>query len=198
MNLRINKYPKYLIDISLASSLKNFTKDKNTSLDVGCGDGELLTELALNNPSKYFIGLEIKYGRIVKSLKKAELNKLKNLKFIFCDANLLIKEIIPKNSLNKVFINNPDPWPKDKHEKNRLINSNFLMNLHEIIKRRGFLYIKTDDKKYMKIIKKEITKTRFATSTKKSLFDKTLPNTKFQKLFLKENKKIYSLQLQKK
>jgi len=179
MNLRINKYPKYLIDISLASSLKNFTKDKNTSLDIGCGDGELLTELALNNPSKYFIGLEIKYGRIVKSLKKAELNKLKNLKFIFCDANLLIKEIIPKNSLNKVFINNPDPWPKDKHEKNRLINSNFLMNLHEIIK-------------------KEITKTRFATSTKKSLFDKTLPNTKFQKLFLKENKKIYSLKLQKK
>ena len=72
------------------------------------------------------------------------------------------------------------------------------MNLHEIIKRRGFLYIKTDDKKYMKIIKKEITKTRFATSTKKSLFDKTLPNTKFQKLFLKEKKKIYSLKLQKK
>ena len=137
MNLRINKYAKYLIDISLASSFTNFAKNKNISLDIGCGDGELLTELASRNPSEYFVGLEIKHGKIVKCLKKAELNKLNNLKFIFCDANLLIKEIIPKNSFNRVFINNPDPWPKNKHKKNRLIDSNFLINLYKTIKRKG-------------------------------------------------------------
>ena len=121
MNLRINKYKQYLVDISLASSLSSFSRGKNISLDIGCGNGEFIAELALRNPTKYFIGLEIKYGRIIKCLKKAEINKLDNLKFILCDASLLIKEIIPKRSLNKVFINNPDPWPKDRHEKNRLM-----------------------------------------------------------------------------
>ncbi|MEE2701681.1 MAG: tRNA (guanosine(46)-N7)-methyltransferase TrmB [Thermodesulfobacteriota bacterium] len=198
MNLRINKYKQYLVDISLASSLSSFSRGKNISLDIGCGNGEFIAELALRNPTKYFIGLEIKYGRIIKCLKKAEINKLDNLKFILCDASLLIKEIIPKRSLNKVFINNPDPWPKDRHEKNRLIDSTFLANVHKAMKRKGLLYIKTDDTIYMKTIRRELSKTKFVINKKKSPFDKELPSTKFQELFLSRKKKIYSLKLEKK
>jgi len=198
MNLRINKYKKYLIDISLASSLSSFSRGKNISLDIGCGNGEFIAELALMNPTKYFIGLEIKYGRIIKCLKKAEINKLDNVKFILCDASLLIKEIIPPRSLNKVFINNPDPWPKDRHEKNRLIDSTFLANIYKAMKRKGLLYIKTDDTIYMKKIRRELSKTKFIINNKKSPFDKGLPSTKFQELFLSRKKKIYSLKLEKK
>ena len=198
MNLRINKYKKYLIDISLASSLSSFSRGKNISLDIGCGNGEFIAELALMHPTKHFIGLEIKYGRIIKCLKKAEINKLDNVKFILCDASLLIKEIIPPRSLNKVFINNPDPWPKDRHEKNRLIDSTFLANVHKAMKRKGLLYIKTDDTIYMKTIRRELSKTKFVINKKKSPFDKELPSTKFQELFLSRKKKIYSLKLEKK
>jgi len=198
MNLRINKYKQYLVDISLASSLSNFSRGKNISLDIGCGNGEFIAELALMNPTKYFIGLEIKYGRIIKCLKKAEINKLDNVKFILCDASLLIKEIVPKRSLNKVFINNPDPWPKDRHEKNRLIDSPFLANVYKAMKRKGHLYIKTDDTIYMKTIRRELSKTKFVINKKQSPFDKALPSTKFQELFLSRKKKIYSLKLEKK
>ncbi len=198
MNLRINKYKKYLVDISLASSLSSFPRGKNISLDIGCGSGEFIAQLALMNPAEYFIGLEIKYGRIIKCLKKAEINKLDNVKFILCDASLLIKEIIPRRSLNKVFINNPDPWPKERHEKNRLINSNFLANVYKAMKRKGLLYIKTDDRIYMKTIKRELSQTKFVINKKKSPFDKALPNTKFQELFLNKKKKIYGCKLEKK
>ena len=143
MNLRINKYKKYLVDISLASSLSSFPRGKNISLDIGCGNGEFIAQLALMNPAEYFIGLEIKYGRIIKCLKKAEINKLDNVKFILCDASLLIREIIPRRSLNKVFINNPDPWPKERHEKNRLINrENFLYKINGKIKKQILKAIK--------------------------------------------------------
>ena len=130
MKLKINQFSRYLIDPSLSSSLKNFTKGRSIYLDIGCGDGEFVTELAEKYPKKYFVGIEIKYGRIIKCLKKAKLNKNHNLRYMLADASIMLNQIIPPNSINKIFINNPDPWPKEKHEKNRILNCMFFTVLH--------------------------------------------------------------------
>ena len=107
--------------------------------------------------------------------------QLNNLKFILSDATLLIDQIIPPKSLNKIFINNPDPWPKEKHEKNRILNSEFLKSLYKSLKRKGLLYITTDSIKYRNSIEKEVSILNFKKNNKLSNFDTKLPATRFQK-----------------
>jgi len=67
MNLRIKKYNKNLIDISIIDEVVKFNNLSDISLDIGSGEGEFITELAIKNPKDFFIGVEIKYGRILKS-----------------------------------------------------------------------------------------------------------------------------------
>ena len=152
MKLKIKELYKYLINytsIKFSDSLKNY----NVILDIGCGEGEFISRLAYQYPKKKFIGIEIKYGRILKCLKKARALNLSNLGFVISDATIFIDKALPDKSINKIFINNPDPWPKDKHHKNRLLNSDFIQLLHRKLKRKGNVYIKTDDINYFKYIK---------------------------------------------
>ena len=89
---------------------------------------------------------------ILKCLKKARALDLSNLGFVISDATIFIDKALPDKSINKIFINNPDPWPKDKHHKNRLLNSDFIQLLHRKLKRKGNVYIKTDDINYFKYL----------------------------------------------
>jgi tRNA (guanine-N7-)-methyltransferase len=197
MKLKIKNFTEHLIDYSSISFLESL-KGKNVILDIGCGEGEFITELASRYPKKKFIGLEIKYGRIMKCLKRAKLWNLYNLGFSICDATIFMNKIIPNESLNKVFVNNPDPWPKEKHHKNRLVNSNFLNIIYKKLKRRGNLYIKTDDKEYYRYIKSNVKNTSLIEDESLGFIDNLVPLTKFQELYIRNEKKIYSMKLLKK
>jgi len=197
MKLKIKEFSKYLVDFSEINFQKSLS-NKVIVLDIGCGEGEFIAELASRHPDKEFLGVEIKYGRIIKCLRKTKLNNLSNLKFALCDATIFIEKILPPNSLNKVFINNPDPWPKEKHEKNKLIRPSFLKSLYSKMKRKSALYIKTDSTDYFKKIKEDIKKTKFSIDTTKNNFDSSLTLTKFQELYKKGDRKILSVKLIKK
>ena len=197
MKLKIKELYKYLINytsIKFSDSLKNY----NVILDIGCGEGEFISRLAYQYPKKKFIGIEIKYGRILKCLKKARALNLSNLGFVISDATIFIDKALPDKSINKIFINNPDPWPKDKHHKNRLLNSDFIQLLHRKLKRKGNVYIKTDDINYFKYIKVNVNHSNFIKDDTKSYIDLFLPSTKFQEFYKKNNKPIYSMKLLKK
>ena len=197
MKLKIKELSKYLINytsIKFSDSLKNY----NVILDIGCGEGEFISRLAYQYPKKKFIGIEIKYGRILKCLKKARALNLSNLGFVISDATIFIDKVLPDKSINKIFINNPDPWPKDKHHKNRLLNSDFIQLLHRKLKRKGNVYIKTDDINYFKYIKVNVNNSNFTKDDTKSYIDLFLPSTKFQEFYKKNNKPIYSMKLLKK
>ena len=197
MKLKIKELSKYLVDFSEVNFQKSLS-NKIIVLDIGCGEGEFIAELASRHPDKEFLGVEIKYGRIIKCLRKTKLNDLSNLKFALCDATIFIEKILPSNSLNKVFINNPDPWPKEKHEKNKLIRPSFLRSLYSKMKRKSALYIKTDSRDYFKKIKEDIKKTKFSIDTTKNNFDSSLTLTKFQELYKKGDRKILGVKLIKK
>jgi len=197
MKLKIKELSKYLVDFSEVNFQKSLS-NKVIVLDIGCGEGEFIAELASRHPDKEFLGVEIKYGRIIKCLRKTKLNDLSNLKFALCDATIFIEKILPSNSLNKVFINNPDPWPKEKHEKNKLIRPSFLRSLYSKMKRKSALYIKTDSRDYFKKIKEDIKKTKFSIDTTKNNFDSSLTLTKFQELYKKGDRKILGVKLIKK
>ena len=197
MKLKIKEFSNYLVDFSVVNFQKSLG-NKVIILDVGCGEGEFIVELASRHPGKEFLGVEIKYGRIIKCLRRTKLNGLSNLKFALCDATIFIEKILPSNSLNKVFINNPDPWPKEKHQKNKLIRASFLKALYSKMKRKGALYIKTDSREYFEKIKEDIKKTKFSIDRTKNNFDSSLTLTKFQELYKKENRKILGVKLIKK
>ena len=197
MKLKIKELSKYLVDFSEVNFQKSLS-NKVIVLDIGCGEGEFIAELASRHPDKEFLGVEIKYGRIIKCLRKTKLNDLSNLKFALCDATIFIEKILPSNSLNKVFINNPDPWPKEKHQKNKLIRASFLKALYSKMKRKGALYIKTDSREYFEKIKEDIKKTKFSIDRTKNNFDSSLTLTKFQELYKKGDRKILGVKLIKK
>ena len=128
----------------ILNSKKLFNNSNPCILDIGFGDGKLLTSIALNFPELNFLGIEVYDSGIGNILKQISKNKLKNVKISNCDAIDFLGNYIPDDSLHGISLFYPDPWPKKKHHKRRIINSNFLNLAGKKIKKNGFLKIATD------------------------------------------------------
>ncbi len=134
------------IPIDLA---KVFGNDNDLVLEIGFGDGDFLIEMAERHLDKNYLGIEIKTKRFKIALKKSKNYIHSNLRFLHMNANIAIEEIFPKDTFSLVYINFPDPWPKDKHHKHRIINTGFLLKLSDIMKKDAILEIASDHKDYI-------------------------------------------------
>ena len=120
--------------------------DKNTILEIGMGKGEMLCELAHNNPNNIYIGIE-KYPTVAaKALKKAISLNLKNL-FIVCENIEKLAESFD-GKVNEIWLTFSDPWPKKRHYKKRLTYRAFLDIYKKILNKNGVLKIKTDNDQF--------------------------------------------------
>ncbi|QJC28244.1 tRNA (guanosine(46)-N7)-methyltransferase TrmB [Enterobacteriaceae endosymbiont of Plateumaris braccata] len=117
-------------------------------IDIGFGTGELLINIAMNNPQYNFIGIEVYIPGIIHCLKNISINKIKNLKLINYNAVDVLQKMIPHNLIKLIQIYFPDPWPKLKHKKRRLLNNHFLKQIFLLLQNKGILYINTDDTQY--------------------------------------------------
>ncbi len=132
----------------LISFHKIFQNKNNTFLEIGFGMGQATVEIAEKTPDKNYIGIEVHTPGVGKLLSEIELRELKNIRVIEYDAVEVIHHMIPDNSLQGVHIFFPDPWPKKKHHKRRLIKDSFIRLLIPKIKDEGYLYIATDWEPY--------------------------------------------------
>lgn len=123
----------------------DFQSIKNCYLEIGCGKGGFLIEMSSKNADKIFIGVERNVTCSGITAKKIVESKLENAKLIWIDADRLVKEI-KKNSIDGIFLNFSDPWPKKRHHKRRLTAPGFLDEYYRILKKEGFLAFKTDNK----------------------------------------------------
>ena len=112
-------------------------------LEIGFGNGDNLVNMSLNKPNDLFIGCDAYYNGCVKLLKKIVNKNIKNIKIWPDDIHLIIKKF-KKNFFDLILILQPDPWPKKKHKKRRLIQQKFLDDLNQILKYEGKLIISTD------------------------------------------------------
>ena len=112
-------------------------------LEIGFGNGDNLVNMSLNKPNDLFIGCDAYYNGCVKLLKKIVNKNIKNIKIWPDDIHLIIKKF-KKNFFDLILILQPDPWPKKKHKKRRLIQQTFLDDLNQILKYEGKLIISTD------------------------------------------------------
>ena len=118
-------------------------------LEIGCGNGKFIVELAMNNKDKYFVGIEYSYKAAKKAVSKAYKRNIKNLTIIFGEANNVIdKYLKEKYYFDKIYLNFPDPWPKKKHAHRRIFTRSFLYKMHTILKDDGIFYSVTDDDNY--------------------------------------------------
>lgn len=113
-------------------------------LEIGFGMGEALAELAQANPERDFLGLEVHTPGVGNLLKLVDANGLTNVRVISHDAVEVLTHMIPPDSFDGVHIFFPDPWPKKRHHKRRLIQPAFVQLLASRLRPGGYLHLATD------------------------------------------------------
>lgn len=130
--------PTYSIDLNYKTDI-----NKINYLEIGFGYGESIAERAKNNNQINYIACETYIKGVLNLLNLIKINNISNIKIFNGDARLLLDNL-QNNSLDMVFILFPDPWPKKKHYKRRIINENFLEIISKKLKNNGHLFFASD------------------------------------------------------
>ena len=117
-------------------------------VDLGCGDGGFLLEMAAHYPERRFLGVERLLGRIRKVCRDAEKRGLANVRGLRVESRYFLEWMIAPGSINRLHYLFPDPWPKEKHHKNRLVQESFIPVLHRALAEDGEMLFKTDHEEY--------------------------------------------------
>jgi tRNA (guanine-N7-)-methyltransferase len=113
-------------------------------LEVGCGHGHFLTAYAAAHPERTCIGIDLIGERIERAEKKRTRARLENLHFIQAEARLFLEVLPAEPRIDAVFVLFPDPWPKARHNKHRIMQHSFLENLAAHVVPNCPLYFRTD------------------------------------------------------
>lgn len=116
-------------------------------VEIGFGGGEHLAEQAAKNPDALLIGCEPYIDGVAKLLADVEARQLENVRVLAEDARLLLEEL-PEASVERVFILFPDPWPKVRHQKRRIVSQGTLDSVARVLKQGGELRLATDHVDY--------------------------------------------------
>ena len=117
-------------------------------IELGCGDASFLVEYARRHPDRNFIGIERLLGRLRKLDRKGRRAALTNLRGVQIESSYFLKYLLPPRSASALHIYFPDPWPKKRHRKNRLINESFPQLAGAALAPGGVVYLRTDDEDY--------------------------------------------------
>ena len=120
-----------------------FKNDNSICLEIGCGKGDFLIEMARTYPNLNFIGIEKYESVLVRAIEKVNNLKISNICFLCLDA-LNINEYFAKE-IDTIYLNFSDPWPKKRHTKRRLTSPHFLELYEQIFKNTPHLILKTDN-----------------------------------------------------
>lgn len=129
---------------NLNNDINKSGNDKPLFLEIGCGKGRFINELATRNPNDLFIGIEGQDTVILRALEKIKCEGLRNIKM--CQYYIMdFSSVFGRNELDGIYLNFSDPWPKDRHEKRRLTSPRYLNGYSNSLKPNAFIKIKTDN-----------------------------------------------------
>ena len=180
---------------SHAQILLDKSNFKKIILEIGFGNGENLINLAKENSQNLYIGSEVYMAGIGQVLGAINANELTNIRLITGDIRLLIDKI-NESVFDEVLIICPDPWPKLKHHKRRMINSEFLDSIYKVLNSDGHLFMSTDWENYAESINESINQNSDFKILNSSPYE-NIALTKFQQRAIEEGRKIYPFSLQK-
>jgi len=143
-------WPKFGIETSTGKiDLEQlFARDAPLLIEIGFGNGDATWQMARNEPDKNFIGIEVHQPGVGQLLLALESNDLTNVRIAREDAVEFIRDRIPDNSVSELRIYFPDPWPKKRHHKRRIMQTTFLDLLARKMVTGGILHLATDWQPY--------------------------------------------------
>ena len=174
---------------------KIFNRVAPLEVDLGCGDGSFLTDLAERSPRRDFIGIERLFGRARSACSKAARRKLTNVRVLRIENSYAVEYLFPRNSVAVFHLLFPDPWPKRRHHRRRVVTVEFLRASHRALVRHGEFRIATDHHDYFEQIRRRTSAAGFD-----ELADNhwdSMPVTTFEENFRSQNTPVYRLSLRK-
>jgi len=123
-------------------------------LDLGCGDGAFLVEMAKRFPERNFLGVERLLGRVRRTCKGLAREGAANARVIRLESHYLVRYLLPPGSVSVFHVMFPDPWPKRRHHVKRLIQTAFLDDIAVALAPGGELRLTTDDAPYFQHMRK--------------------------------------------
>jgi len=164
-------------------------------IDLGSGDGTFLVEMARQHPERDFLGVERLGGRVLKTAKKIKRAGLQNARVLQLESAYTVGWLLPALSISRLHLLCPDPWPKKRHHKNRLVNNvEFLNGLERILVPGGEFLLKTDHEDFFH--------NAIESLSQRSAFERLdwpddaffYPQTDFEKHWLSQGLSIYRAQ----
>lgn len=144
-NPLLHEFRTILQPLNLA---EHFPTPQPLEVELGCGDGSFIVEWARRNPGRNFLGVERLLGRIRKPDKLGRRLGLTNLSLVRIEIGYFLAYLLPPASADAIHVYFPDPWPKVKHRKNRLLNERFTALARRALKPNGVVHLRTDHGEY--------------------------------------------------
>ena len=191
-------WDKYIVDST--EELKNILPNTHAILDIGFGSGETTAFISKQKPETFVLGAEVYLSGIGSLLSKVSEDSLENIRILNSDIAPFLEEKVSDNFFELILMFYPDPWPKRKHHKRRLINKDFIDLLNSKIRPEGIFYFKTDWSHYFQEVKKIVSKDKkWAVLEKKDLKNYLidLPQTSFESKALVAKRELNELILQR-
>ena len=197
------QWPEFGVDYSTVKINPNdiFKRDAKTILEIGFGNGESLWKMAQACPENNYLGIEVHRPGVGHLLRLVESSHCKNIRVSNYDAIDVLQNQIADSSIDRVQLFFPDPWHKKKHNKRRIVQENFLIEVARILKPNGTFHLATDWEHYAKqmlstLNTSELFKNLSADNT---YIEKPVerPTTKFEKRGQKLGHGVWDLLFQK-
>ncbi len=162
-----NFWDKYCLNPNEALDAHNiFGRDAPLCVEIGFGNGDCLAKLAAANPDKDYVGIEVHRPGVGRLMMQLEQHNLTNVRIYSHDAIEILTNNLADNSLSAVHLFFPDPWPKKKHHKRRIVQASFVDLLAKKLKTGRYFHAATDWENYAEAMLKVLsTDERFANAS---------------------------------
>jgi tRNA (guanine-N7-)-methyltransferase len=166
-------------------------------VDLGCGDGSFLMEMASHHPERDFLGVERLLGRVRKVCRKMTRRRLENARVLRLESRYVVEWLLPEAAVSRLHLLCPDPWPKLRHHRRRLVQVEFLAAVRLALVPGGEFLFMTDHEEYFQWACErvdEFGKFERLEWTEDAFF---YPKTDFQQLWESEGKTMWRLRCRK-
>jgi len=173
-----------------------FGNDHPLELEIGSGKGTFLTDQARGRPDINFLGLERARKYWMYAADRLRRNGCSNTRMILADAAVFLSEILPDASLSAIHIYFPDPWPKKRHHKRRLIQGPFLEQAERVLESGGRFQVVTDYEDYYQQIEHAVRASRLVETeyrTPGSAGEGEIVGTNFERKYRREGRPFYAI-----
>ena len=189
--------PHYLDPEEYPGWREHFGNDRPITLEIGFGNGNFLLDMAVRFPEYNYVGMDFYHKGIRRLFTRLQRLGLENIRVAYGDAKEKVPFLFQEGELAEIYINFPDPWPKKRHHKRRLIKPHTVACFREKLAPEGRLRLATDYEPYamemLEILNQDSGLRNLHPAPGFTNLREDIPRTKYEKNFLNQGKTIYYL-----